>query len=387
MANHKHVEIVKNRKTLVINGESEDSFNLQKADFRNSDLHQMKFSKCDLSGSNFYKSQLWRVEMDECKLEDANLEECNLDGANLIRSNLRSANLRLANLADSRLNCVNLTGAILKGANLSRSSLRGANLKETNLQGARLQQANLSGANLDNADLRRADLRDADLFYASLRNVDIRGANFEGVDTRAAKIITFRQPPEKLFPCPQDMFQSVCVKCNQEARGRYFGFHYGFEKATERYGGGGYGSVTETVHRYKILGYYKAFLCERCVWRRLRNGKILGPLIPLLIGLVCIAVIAVTVIISPLGWDKPGTTGDLFLFLGSALTLPGIGFFLPGILEVTAFYSSNARYPVEDFAKSLCKRKLANELRKEYPREYDDLPICMFNSSEYLGLN
>jgi len=372
MASSDDVKKVKNREVVEVLG---GSLSLQNADFRNSDLSHIKFYRCDLSRSDFSKSQLSRVSMSDCKLIDVNLEECCLEYANLNGSNLSYANLRQANVKGAELKGVKLIEAKLQGADLSSSSLRRANLSGANLRGANLQYADLRGACLDNADLREADLQGADLFYASLSNVHIAGSNLEDVDTRAARIITFHDTPEKPVLCPQDKAQSMCVKCRQKGIGRSYGFHYGIETATERYGGGGYGSVIETIRRYKMVGYLEVFLCDNCVWRRLRNRKILPPLIALLAGLVTLALSFFFF------RDAPEPINHFLPLLAFLAAFGGLWFLIIELVEVILFYRLNSRGPVEDFAKSVC----GNILKDDYPNDYSDLRT--FNSSQYVMLD
>ena len=135
--------------------------NLERAIFREADLHNANLQGANLKGANFQQANL----------EEANLEEANLQEAGLLKARCPGAMLYKAHLQNA---C--LEGADLRDANLEGADLRGANLKGADLRGANLKGADLRGANLEGANLEGADLRDADLDGANLEGANLEGA-------------------------------------------------------------------------------------------------------------------------------------------------------------------------------------------------------------------
>jgi proteasome lid subunit RPN8/RPN11 len=66
---------------------------------------------------------------------------------------LDKANLRNVDLSQEKFSCINLSGAYLNKSNLSKSTFIKANFESADLQGAVLQDTNLQGANLRGANL------------------------------------------------------------------------------------------------------------------------------------------------------------------------------------------------------------------------------------------
>ena len=106
--------------------------------------------------------------------EDKNFSKINLQGAYLQGLDMQKFQFRESNLTGADLRRANLEGAKLTGANLNGADLRGANLEGAILTGAKLNKANLKGAILNQANLVKVQALEANFSDTSLTGACIQ---------------------------------------------------------------------------------------------------------------------------------------------------------------------------------------------------------------------
>jgi len=134
----------------------------------------------DLQAENPPKARAGRANLEGANLRAVDLHEVDLRGAFLEGANLEGANLHEADLRGAYLEGAYLEGAILAEANLREADLYMANLLRASLNGADLYMANLAEVNLRRASLDSANLRGASLTVANLHGASLHRANLKG---------------------------------------------------------------------------------------------------------------------------------------------------------------------------------------------------------------
>jgi uncharacterized protein YjbI with pentapeptide repeats len=134
----------------------------------------------------FLNHDLSDAVFDNLVLEGATFDDtCDLARASFRNTDLYWGNFFLANLEDA-----NFEGADLRGADMKETILRRANLRNANL-GRGALGPNADGAQLDGADLRGADLTGANIEGAGFRHAkyDLTTRFPSGFDPKAHKMV------------------------------------------------------------------------------------------------------------------------------------------------------------------------------------------------------
>lgn len=187
MPNQVHIELLKRGEEYYSTWKRNNEkilLDLSEADLRNIKLihciiDEAKFTKANLDKADFRQSNLFGSYFDKAIMTNIDLSFTDISLASFQNSNLNGANLFGATLVEA-----NLSGADLTGADLMRANLTAANLRNANLEGANLQDAFLMGA-----DLRGANLSETSLYYSVFALNELKDTNFSKANMDSTVIV------------------------------------------------------------------------------------------------------------------------------------------------------------------------------------------------------
>lgn len=154
---------------------------LAKAMFLNCRMDDADFSGACLDGVVFLTAQGSRVNFSAASLKSfCAVKDCRLDHANFTAANLEKANFRGTNLHLSVFTKTTLADADLSECLLTSTNFKAASATNLQLVKAKLSGADFSGANLQQVNLQKADMKGALFVGTNLYMADFLRASSDG---------------------------------------------------------------------------------------------------------------------------------------------------------------------------------------------------------------
>ncbi len=169
--------------------------NLQKLDFRSSDLTGADFTastlrEANMSGGNFSNAIFYGCDLQQANLENAIFRRADFRGAYIAGANLSHADLAAADMREGKILERGASGNVIERdapeGQAPKTVFTGSRMTHTNLAGVRANAADFSDADLSGVIIRGADLRKANFKGANLSQTDLSGSDMRDCNLQNA---------------------------------------------------------------------------------------------------------------------------------------------------------------------------------------------------------